>query len=57
MKAIKKKLLAGIAVCLVGACLCACIPKTTAPNEKANVQSSTIITRNDDEPLFTIIVV
>lgn len=57
MKAIKKKLLAGIAVCLVGACLCACIPKTTTPNEKANVQSSTIITRNDDEPLFTIIVV
>ncbi|MBO5165729.1 MAG: hypothetical protein IJ405_05295 [Lachnospiraceae bacterium] len=57
MKAIKKKLLAGISVCLIGLCLCACIPKITTPNEDSNVQSSTIITRNDDEPLFTIIAV
>ncbi len=57
MKAIKKKLLSGIAVCLVGLCICACIPKITTPNENANVHSSTLITRNDNEPLFTIIAV
>lgn len=57
MKSFKKKLLSGIAICLVGLCICACIPKITTPNENANVSSSTIITRNDDEPDNKIIVV
>ena len=50
MKMIKKKLLAGIAVCLVGLCICACIPKTTTPNKNANVSSEEITARNDNDP-------
>ena len=50
MKMIKKKLLSGIAVCLVGLCICACIPKTTTPNKNANVSSEEITARNDNDP-------
>ncbi|MGN0432720.1 MAG: hypothetical protein ACI4EQ_10240 [Lachnospiraceae bacterium] len=57
MKTIKKKLLAGIAICLVGLCICACIPKTTTPNKNANVSSEEITARNDDETFITIIAV
>lgn len=57
MKMIKKKLLSGIAICLVGLCICACIPKTTTPNKNANVSSEEITARNDDEALNVIIAV